>query len=331
MLWKNPYFYKTEAINARITINFLISRGGIMSYIIPSYTGQPRPQHGVHETYRSVSDFASIDAYFEKWIVPNIFGDLDTVFMGAQQFWGHKKQTPGAAGRGDFSLAIALLAAMEHLGCFLAPGLDDAITTGNNIGRTAQCLQSTWDIFAIVASLGRNAVVHAGWPQTAIAMPPDARPTWAFGLSFNASENPLRHDTVHFDTIRRSQLFDPTKPAHAADENLLMVKLVLNVQMLRWELLEFKDSGEFLRLAKVEPKTFKRIQDMSRVSGVPWNSQMAERSSLETSSGSKAIKTKTKAKESDLALQIERVRREAERLNPQILENRSKFRRDHRG
>lgn len=300
--------------------------------LVSEFRGERRVVKGIHEPYQGLVDFTNIESYFEGWIKPNILGDLDTVFVGARQKWENRNPNAGEPGRGDFFMAVSLFAALEHLGAFMAEE-SAPITTAENIARVAKRLQSTWDVYAILANMGRNALAHGAWPQTAIAMPVEGAKAWAFGLSFNANSNPMRHDTLHVSTVKLSKLWVPDgyegspspKPFVTPEQEIPLLKLVLNVQMLRWELLEFIDSGEYLRIVGGLLGTFDRVKKISTMNGIPGKEAHKARSALE----SPEKKMKRLCAPETVEEQINELREEFRRINPNNLLY--KFPRDHRG
>jgi hypothetical protein len=202
-------------------------------------------------------DFEDFEDYRKNWIIPNLLVDLDSVFVGTRERVSKLKRT--AVGGGTFVLGMALFAVFDHLGSFLAEWHEDperrqSLKQTDNIARTARCLTSTADVCAVVANLGRNALVHAFWPQT--AMPMDG---WVFGYSLGGDvdeEHDLLYVTVHS--------IDP-KRRHSKPKRVL--KLAQNVYVLYNELAGAMREGTAFR--DVHPKAFERVQKYSMKVGLP--------------------------------------------------------------
>lgn len=192
------------------------------------------------EDYRQgLWDYADFPEYLNQWIIPNMLGDLETVFEGARERWRGRE----GAGRGDFALATVLFAWFEHLGAFL--GNPDEKRRGIiAIARCAKQLPSINDKADwIIAYLGRNALVHAAWPQTLSLMDGG---NWAFGMSVNAdnrlqeTHNIIYNWPVH-KTFPRVQQTPTT-----------VIKLSMNVHILRQELHDFVASGLLLECTNTQ-------------------------------------------------------------------------------
>jgi hypothetical protein len=202
-------------------------------------------------------DFENFDDYRKNWIIPNLLVDLDTVFLRTRKRAAELKRT--TVGGGTFVLGMALFAAFDHLGSFLArwddePERRESLKQTDNIARTARSLTSTADVCALVANLGRNSLVHSFWPQT--AMPMDG---WALGYSLGGDvdeEHDLLYVTVHS--------IDP-KRRHSKPKKVL--KFAQNVYVLYKELAVAVREGTAFR--DVHPKAFERVQKYSTKVGLP--------------------------------------------------------------
>jgi hypothetical protein len=211
--------------------------------------------------YQGPRDFTDFDDYRENWIIPNLLPDLDTVFLGAREH--AKKLDKTARGGGVFALGTALCGAFDHLGSFLAkwdkdPNRCESLKQTDNIARTAKCLPSTADVCAIFANLGRNALVHAFWPQTAMPM----EGGWAFGYSLGGDV-----DTEHDQLYITSHSIDPKQHN---PERVKVLKLAQNVYVLHKELAKAVREGPDFR--NVSQKAFERVQEYSMRVGLPGKS-----------------------------------------------------------
>jgi hypothetical protein len=218
------------------------------------------------QTKQGPRDFEDFNDYFENRIKPFILIDLETVFRGTAEYAGKTKRA--AVGAGDFILAMSLFAVFDHLGAFLAHWNDElkereSLESKDNIARVAKVLPSTTDIYAIVATLGRNALVHAGWPQT--AMPID---DWAFGYSVGGGpDREEEHDMLYLTWHQRG-----IKKKDRARVKVL--KLAQNPHVLYRELKEELTKGK--RFTEVSQEAFERVQRYSVVVGVPGKSARDE-------------------------------------------------------
>lgn len=210
---------------------------------------------GVREGAQGIRDFYRFSSYLTGWIKPHLLADLETIFEGARTYWDNRRMPEGSGGRGDFVMAAALLAAFDHLGSFITTSEKDWITPSNNVIRVAECLPSLKDISALIATMARNALIHVGWPQTAVPMD---QYSWAFGLTFSANSDLRRHDNLYTDH------WLPDGPTGARRRAL---KLKLNVHVVRLQFEEWIYNGNLA--AKVDDRAFMRIRDLSMQAGNP--------------------------------------------------------------
>jgi hypothetical protein len=273
---------------------------------------------GIYEPWEGLRDFQTFEEYFTKWVMPNLLGDLETVLEGARQWWELRKQPPGAPGRGDFFLATVLMSVFDHLGAFLVESDAHWITAAENIARISRNLDSTFDVYCVLANLGRNALIHGAWPQTSIPMPASAASVerWAFGLSFNANSDRARHDTLHTKL--------EVNGANA------VLKLVLNVHNLRRELLDWIESGLLLR--NVTARAFERVRAGATIMGDP--RKVEELNDTYTPGWRRRIDRRARPKvfaPKDFARQIENLLIEAKEIGAWRSNTDYKRRRTHRG
>ena len=244
----------------------------------------------INSSRQGLRTFDGMGDYLDRWVRPNLLEDLDTVFEGAKRRWEEKGRP--ADGRGDFLLATLLFGTFDHLGAFLAADECRSLATRENIARLACRLPSTADVYAIIAQLGRNALVHGAWPQTALRM--DRGGSWAFGLSITANPDPTDHDYLY---TRRYSL----SAAGASDSTpSTVLKLLLNVHALHRELRELV--LEQSTFAAVIPAVFESIQ---RSAMDPHRAAVSHEGTPEFFSG---------AGRSPLKDQVRMLRREAEHL-----------------
>lgn len=208
--------------------------------------------------FQGLRSFSSFDEYREKWILPSMLNDLDTVFIGARERAEHKKRA--REGGGNFILATALMTLLDHFGAFLAkwdpaPYKRGSLDQIENIARVAKLMPSTSDVYAIVANLGRNALVHAAWPQTAMEM----TGAWAFGYTIGADVE-SEHEMLYVP-------WHPLGPKWREGPPVQVLKLAHNVHVLYRELVNELRTNEKFR--KVDIKAFERVQDYSLIAGLP--------------------------------------------------------------
>lgn len=214
------------------------------------------------DNFQGLRSFETFREYKQKWLKPNLLGDLETVFLGVRQGVKGKQR----AGRGDFILAMALFSLFDHLGVFLAKR-GESLEFYENIARTAHCLESTRDVFAVIANLGRNALVHGAWPQTAVPMEEKA---WAFGYSVGSGPEDSEHDLLYVvEHPLRSK-------GHARREDAVKIlKFAQNVNVLYKELVNWVDYGEELR--EIGDTAWDRAQRLSLVIGRPAENDRLQR------------------------------------------------------
>jgi hypothetical protein len=206
--------------------------------------------------FQGVRSFDSYEDYLRLWIKLNMLPDLETVFKGSLKFW-EDNQRP-SEGRGDFVLATALFSAFDHLGMFLAKHPGESLRSRDNIARTALKLPSTNRIFAIIANLGRNALVHGSWPQTGFAMEGG---TWGFGLGIGAPSGRTEHNLIYTRMYPLMSGLPPVK----------VLKLTQSVHVLRQELdTAIRYDGLWNHC---HPDLFERIQRMSIFLGDPFGDE----------------------------------------------------------
>jgi hypothetical protein len=210
------------------------------------------------DAWQGPRDFQGFDEYRNKWIIPNLLVDLDTVFLGTRERSNtHKRERVGS---GTFILGMALFALFDHLGAFLAKWDPDvkqreSLDQSDNIARTSQLLPSGREVYAIMANLGRNALVHGAWPQTAMEMADD----WSFGYTLGAGndgEHDLLYITWHQQGLRREDW-----------RKVKVLKLAHNVHVLHQEVAEVVKNHP--RFRDIPVKAFERIQRYSMWTGVP--------------------------------------------------------------
>jgi len=203
---------------------------------------------------QGIWSFNDFDDYRENWIKSNVLTGLETVFEGARMEW---MRHPGQIhGRGDFVMGTALFAAFDHIGHFLAPTPDHSFRSFDNISRVAFCLPSLRDVYLIIGNLGRNALVHGGWPQSAFRLPNE---NWAFGFLVSANISLIEPD---HDTLYTRQY-----PLELGGQPVLILKLIDNVHVLRSELSKWVHTGSALH--NVNPDVFTYVQKLSTLSGDP--------------------------------------------------------------
>lgn len=293
------------------------------------------PITGVYETYEGLAHFETFDDYLRHWIRPNLLKDLETVFEGAKGHWNAQKNPPGSPGRGDFVMATALLSIFDHFGAFLARPKIDWIMPAENIARLARRLApSLADIYAILAKMGRNALTHGAWPQTAIVVDAKDKASgltepWAFGLSFNANDDPKRHDTFHWKPYVLRPGVDPPERVPAKT-----IKLVLNVHNLRALMVRAIDEGVlFEGVTKLQ---FERVRKIARLMGDTREASEAElKKCAKPGHWDKARVKKVSrywlCKEGTLQRQIENLIAEAKRLRVPWSKEDEKTPRDYGG
>jgi hypothetical protein len=242
---------------------------------------------------QGIWDFESFEGYLLKWIRPHTLADLDTVFEGAAVLWNSAGQPKH--GRGDFILATAFFAVLDHLGQFFAAD-DEVLQTVSNIFRMVDRLPSTKPVAEIVARFARNALIHGAWPQT-VCWP--LKQPHAFGLSLSADPSLIdldgesTHDNVYYRYYDLPLLNGTTAP-----DNVL--KLRLNVQVLRRELREVFATDRVIET--VSATAFRRV--------VRYQAAMAHgeiKTALQVSAGAKVISDER------LAMQLEALRARAKR------------------
>ncbi len=130
--------------------------------------------------FQGLWSFDSFEHYLDKWIKPNILGDLETIFTGTAENWVNKEEPEND--RGDFMLTTLLFSVFDHLGGFLAKSTDSSLTTLENISRIARRIPSIKGVDLIIAFFGRHALVHSAWPDTMIFVEEKR----AFGLNIYA-------------------------------------------------------------------------------------------------------------------------------------------------
>ena len=297
------------------------------------------PQTGVHEVYEGLRDFKNFEDYLAKWIRPHILTSLDTLFEGAKARWYQKERQAGSAGRGDFRMATVLLSVFDHFGAFLAKPWVGWLTPAENIARVAARIRpSLSDTYAILANMGRNALVHGAWPQTAVVTDvPDEQSggaPWGFGLSFSASNHPERHDTFHVRPYRPSGIeLSLSLPKRT-------IKLVWNVHRLRLMLVDAVESG--ILFAGVDPQTFERVRLLSQLVGDTRETADAEITSLKKPGHNIRDPTRRKrhlkrvgqnalCKKDTMFRQIAALLAEANRLNVPLAGPDDKILRDYKG
>lgn len=230
----------------------------------------PKPRQGLRS-------FGSFPAYLEGWIRPNLLTDLDTVFVGAQNHWQAKQRAADGRvsdGRGDFVLATALFTIFDHIGSFIARDTHGPQSHHECIARTAYCLPSTHDVYFLVANLARNALVHNGWPQTALPLEDGS---WGVGLGICADPNSEEHELIY---TRSYAGLIPQEPERVTK----VVKLVLNVNVLLHELREWVLHGEEMR--SVTQEVFEHVRRRSMVAGDPYGLEQPTASPVAAPSGS---------------------------------------------
>lgn len=200
--------------------------------------GRPRPAF-----YQGLYDFPDFSTYRREWLVPQTLGDLETIFKGSTMYWAQDR----TRSRGNFVLATALFAVMDHVGSFLQPP-DGSESTWRNISATALQLPSLKRVHTLIAHCGRNALIHAAWPQTMLVFQDGAK-TLRLGLNISAEEDASRdHSLFYWRTY--------AEPEDDSGKEQAVLKLRLNVYALLQEL------GACLRgdALAVDHRTFERVR-----------------------------------------------------------------------
>jgi hypothetical protein len=230
-----------------------------------------RSVHGINEKFLSILDFSSFEEYQEKWIRPHILGDLETILEGAKQRWQSSPRKAMSPGRGDFLMATVILSVFDHMGMFLADRNFPEISSSENIARVARRLSGLEDVYAILAKLGRNVLIHNTWPQTALPMwtkdhTSGRTERWAFGLTFSASPDLNRHDTLHVAPWWTSLQDRKSRNLRTQKKAL---RLTLNVHRMHQDLVKWMDKGGMLAAVNSVPGSFERAQLILNIAGDP--------------------------------------------------------------
>ncbi len=247
--------------------------------------------------HQGVRSFPSFEQYLEGWIKRNLLADLETVFVGAKERWISTGRSEN--GRGDFLLATLLFSVFDHLGTFIArPG--DKLVNHENIARVAKHLDSTKDVYAIVSNLGRNALVHGAWPQTAV---PRDGCTWGFGININGDIDERQHNLLYV------KLYPIGWPGGQLRE-VPVLKLRLNVHVMRKELIEWLHHD-----LRVSRKAFDRARNLAMLQGIPEPGKPRERTDAKYTWPAPGERWNDPLCDiQKMGRQIQRLRREAEDL-----------------
>lgn len=218
---------------------------------------------GIYEPYEGIFEFDNIAEYIENWLKPNLLTGLKTVFAGSLREWEHLQRANGAPGRGDFALATTVVAAMDHIGALMVPSRYHNLDSKTNIARVAKELDTTCDIFALFAYLGRNCLLHGTWPQTASWYRPDhkkeTQEDWGVGLSFTSNKDMNRNNTIHL--VRHQNEVD------GRVQQREVIKVVLNIRQIHCEFDAFVRSDQFRK--RVKDDGFDRVKSLAETAGYP--------------------------------------------------------------
>ncbi|MBK7143605.1 MAG: hypothetical protein IPH75_16200 [bacterium] len=192
--------------------------------------------------WQGVQEFPTFGDCRKEWLLPSTLGELENGFEGATVLCSGQVRA-----RGNFVLATALFAVMDHIGSFLRdPG--ECNSNRQNIARVARRMPSLSDVHSIVATFGRNSLVHTAWPATMIVIQ-DADTTLRFGLNISAeSDITNEHRKLYWKQY--------AEPLNSEREAQWVLKLRLNVYALLSELAALLQSGEL----HVDQQAFEEVK-----------------------------------------------------------------------